>query len=43
LGQWLNIFSFTGLPGGDFMVLTPFQIHSGGSCGTVLLARWVRQ
>ncbi len=29
LGKWLNIFSFTGLPVGDFMVLTPFQINSG--------------
>ena len=29
LGKWLNIFSFTGLPVGDFMVLTPFQIFSG--------------
>jgi hypothetical protein len=29
LGKWLNIFSFTGLPVGDLMVLTPFQINSG--------------
>jgi hypothetical protein len=29
LGKWLNIFSFTGLPVGDFMVLTPFQINTG--------------
>ena len=29
LGKWLNLFSFTGLPVGDFMVLTPFQINSG--------------
>jgi hypothetical protein len=29
LGKWLNIFSFTGLPVGDFMVLTPFQINNG--------------
>lgn len=28
LGEWLNIFSFTGLPAGDFMVLTPFQLNS---------------
>ncbi len=29
LGKWLNIFSFHGLPVGDFMVLSPFQITSG--------------
>ncbi|MEO8132199.1 MAG: hypothetical protein ABI822_34200, partial [Bryobacteraceae bacterium] len=29
LGKWLNIFSFTGLPVGDVMVLTPLQINSG--------------
>src|SRR5438045_6532479 len=29
LGKWLNTFSFTGLPVGDFLVLTPFQINSG--------------
>jgi len=29
LGKWLNIFSFTGLPVGDFMVLTPAGINSG--------------
>jgi hypothetical protein len=29
LGQWMNIFSFTGLPVGDFMILTPFQIATG--------------
>ena len=29
LGEWLNIVSFTGLPVGDFMVLSPFQINSG--------------
>ena len=41
MGQWLNIFTFTGLPVGDFMVLTPFQLTSGelwnglaGSLGT---------
>jgi hypothetical protein len=28
-GKWLNIFTFTGLPMGDFMVLSPFQINSG--------------
>ncbi|SRR6266849_4191183 len=29
LGKWLNISSFTGLPVGDLMVLTRFQINSG--------------
>jgi hypothetical protein len=29
LGQWINIFSFTGLPVGDFMVVTPLQVNSG--------------
>ena len=29
LGMWINIFSFTGLPVGDFMVLTPAGINSG--------------
>jgi hypothetical protein len=29
LGQWINIAIFTGLPVGDFMLLTPFQINSG--------------
>jgi hypothetical protein len=44
LGKWLNIFTFTGLPVGDFMVLTPFQINSGelwnglaGALGTPVL------
>jgi hypothetical protein len=39
LGKWLNIFTFTGLPVGDFMVLTPFQVNSGelwnGLAGTL--------
>ena len=29
LGQWLNLGNFTGLPVGDFMLLTPFQINTG--------------
>jgi hypothetical protein len=29
LGTWLNIFSFTGLPVGDSMVLTPLGVNSG--------------
>jgi hypothetical protein len=29
LGIWMNIFTFTGLPVGDFMVLTPLQTISG--------------
>ena len=44
LGKWLNIFTFTGLPVGDFMVMTPFQINSGelwnglaGASGTPVL------
>jgi len=28
-GKWLNVFSFTGLPVGDFMVMAPLQIASG--------------
>ncbi len=42
LGEWLNLFSFTGLPVGDFMVLTPFQINSG-EFGTALPLRWARR
>ncbi len=45
LGKWLNIFAFTGLPVGDFMVLTPFQINSGelwnglaGALGTPVIS-----
>ena len=29
LGLWLNLMTFTGLPVGDFMVLTPFQSLGG--------------
>lgn len=29
LGIWMNIFTFTGLPVGDFMVVTPLQTISG--------------
>jgi hypothetical protein len=29
LGKWLNIFGFTGLPVGDQLLLTPFQVNSG--------------
>ena len=44
LGKWLNIFGFTGLPVGDQLLLTPFQINSGdlwnglaGAAGTPVI------
>ena len=44
LGKWLNILGFTGLPVGDQLLLTPFQINSGdlwnglaGSAGTPVI------
>ena len=31
LGLWLNLMTFTGLPVGDFMVMTPLQTFDGST------------